>query len=260
MFSRLVPLNTIPVRVGLLQWYDASQEKLGSGQSINSIKDQSGNGWTLTNPSTAPTFLRAGWNNLPCFHFVGTDPMVAAGAGRIVPLTQFTIFLVSEYSGGRPIGIENPGSGANGLAYFGNNQWVIRDSGNSYDLVDGTAATKAIHCLQLGLGGSATTISSNNEYITTGGGSGSYSDAGVNFTLGGSGSALAGFAGNIAEFISYNRKMCDAERLQIMAYLCTKWRMTNARFPFVGQMRTDPFLSVPPFIGGQVQLPSVVMS
>ena len=204
---------------GLLQWYAADQETgLSDTTRVTSMVDRAGNSNTLTG-ATGPQWRDAtnGISGIPAYEFGANNEV--SGSGRIMPLAEFTIFIVMTYTSGRPIGVENDGNGNNGLALFNNNSWVVRNSGSNWD-INTDAASPTVHSVRIGTGG-------GDALSTAGGGRNtstvSYTDAGVNFTLGSSGNGGSDFTGKIAEFLSYSRKLTDDEWYGLYAYLRTKY-------------------------------------
>lgn len=211
--------SLIPLTANLLQWYDASQIRgVADGGTIASLTDLSGNGNNLTGGGSTRVYRPYGISGRPAIEFNGG---YFGGASRIVPLTEISIFLVLEYSGGRAIGLENSGSGSHGLAWYQKSLWIIRDSGATKDLSISGAPAKAIHSLILGSGGCAAKW--NGATPVTGSGT-QYSDASISFQLGSSGNPGGEvFIGKISEFASYSRKLTTTERDNIHADLNAKW-------------------------------------
>lgn len=214
----------IPEIPNLLQWYAADQETgRTDGDDIASIVDRSGRGNTLTG-ATGPDWRNAanGINGVPAYSFSGGRECSASG--RVVPLTNFTlIWVMSAWTGGRPIGLENDGSGSNGLGLY-TGGWIVRNGGGSYDIGVAYTSSPVVAAFRAGPGGiEAHTFGQ----AASGGGSRTdttgYSDAGVNFTLGSSGNGGSDMTGKIAEFVSYSRRLGELEFYGLVGFLRAKY-------------------------------------
>lgn len=218
--TQLKQASIIPTISGLLVWYDASQESGRThGQRITTVNDRSGNGNHLAATSNGCYYDATTFFVKPSYYFNGGDTSLTLGS-RLIPLTNISIFIVMRYSGGRPIGLENDGSGTNGLAHFSNSSWVIRNAGGNGDLSITGATTNEIVSLLLGTGGARSKCNASTE--TTNGAT-AYSDAGVNFHVGSSGNNGSTFSGYIAELAIYNVKITTTERDNIHTSLNSKW-------------------------------------
>lgn len=208
----------------LLQWYAADQETgRTNGDVLASIPDRSGNGKTLTG-ATGPTWRNAanGIGGVPAFEFASGKEV--SGSGRIVPLTGLTLmWVMSGWTAGRPIGLENDGSGTHGLGLYSGG-WIIRNSGSTYDIGVAYTSSPIVATFRIGAAG---TEAHTHGLASSGGGSRTdctaFSDAGVNFTLGSSGNGGSDMTGKIAEFFSFGRRLPDAQFYQLLAYLRTKY-------------------------------------
>lgn len=254
----------------LLQWYDANKlTGLVDGNRVAAIGDQSGHGWTLTKLINGPVYRVAGLNGYPTMEFSSSDCILGASA-EILPYTDFTIIAVmSAWSAGRPFGWENDGSGVNGLGYFTSPQWIIRDSGNNWDISTAGYSGAVPHFLTLRVrnpGGGLSiiwTTSGNRIFRFANSAAVSWSSAGQTFKLGSSGNGGAPATVNISEFLTFRRYLDDASFTRILAQLSEKYGWDSgvaiggpqvletvpprAAATFLTQLTT------PPFAGGSIR-------
>ena len=221
---RKPPSNPVSETPGLLQWYAADQETgRADGDDIATIVDRSGCGFNLVG-ATGPDWRNAanGINGVPAYSFSGGRECSASS--RVLPLTNFTLmWVMSGWSAGRPIGLENDGSGTHGLGLYSGG-WIIRNSGVTYDIGASFTSSPIVVGFRAGSGGiEAHTFGQ----ASSGGGSRTdttgYSDAGVNFTLGSSGNGGSDLTGKIAEFVSYSRRLSETEFYTLLSFFRIKY-------------------------------------
>lgn len=218
--------SIIPTFGNLLMWYDANSiSGKSQGDRVTTLSDLSGNGNDITAVTNGAIYDTNAFFGKPSLNFNGSNTNMGANS-RLVPLTDISIFLVLRYSTGRALGLENDGSGTDGLSWYNNSSWVIRTSGANNDVsFSGQVANGTIYSLLLGSGGTAGSMSKCNATAQTTGTGTAYTDASVNFHLGSSGNSSSLFSGYIAEVAIYSAKLSETNRDAIHVALNDKWQV-----------------------------------
>lgn len=111
-FNQYFLAQKSPAQLGsLVAWWDASQETgLTNGQSVNTLTDRSGNGFTLTaiDSQGQPVYETAKYNGLPALRFQtildagGNHMWAMQSAGVLSRVYPFTVGFVASRKGGVP--------------------------------------------------------------------------------------------------------------------------------------------------------------
>ena len=138
-----------------------------------------------------------------------------------LPLTDITVTFWAKtrsgsQAGSRPIGYENSGSGANGLAVYypsATNPWLImRNAGTTYDMSMGTIIAEIWYQYTVTISSIDGTIVYLNGVRTNSNTSAkSYTSASVTFHMGSAGNAAVPFKGSMDDVRVYNRVLSAAE-------------------------------------------------
>lgn len=232
----------------LLAWYDFSDTSrmftsnagtgaVTSGSAVGYVTDRSGNGWHLTQATAnnRPTFTGT-IGGVNCLQFDGTnDSLATSSAWPLSGDATWTLFAVYNRTSATLGGLFSWGAGSFGTATLRTINTCLFQLGSgtsntNYSLnVESTGTSYAL-CAQkpTGLanwirlyrnGPVAALIGSNAGVFATSIATGAFS-AGYSVNLNNY------FAGQIGEFIFYNRELTTAERASVFGYLGAKWGIT----------------------------------
>jgi FtsP/CotA-like multicopper oxidase with cupredoxin domain len=253
----------------LTAWLDASSGSgltLGSGGSVSSWNDKSGNGNTLLSIAglPAPVYTSAGIDGFGSVAFSSGQGLIATNSGFSSGLfNESTTFLVT-----------NQVAGASALLMFsgpptlGNPHWSFQTtigSGAEFDFNDNNADGKLAPAgMTAGpaMWSAAGSVSSKTLYLRKNGnviatGTGPIAVSGA-YQLGLAGMPLSGgtgqLDGQLGEMIVYNRFLSATESQQVEGYLGCKWGLQN-RLP-----ANHPYHTVCPQGGSPTPLPTATPS
>lgn len=208
-------------------WLDGSQlTGYADGNSVSTFPDLSGNNNPYT-AGTAPVYRAASGSTLAGLEFNGSSQYLAA-AGRVLPLTDFSLYLVLKPltgNSGRAVGWENTGSGSNGVALInnaGNTDFlVLRNSGSSGDIsgLGTTSDNRYVYSIRMGSGGTANSIARVNGVQKGTGTLTAWTSSGETAHLGSAGNTASFWKGVAYELVIYNTKLSETDNGTVETYL-----------------------------------------
>lgn len=208
---------------GLQLWLPASSIPGNDGDAVGTWTDQSGQGHSAIQPTSAfkPTLKKNIVNGNAVVRFLGSSnqnmPITYAQAR---PQTLFMVYQVDVANIGRTIA---------GTTTVGANNWLFgaHATGPRWWFANGAVGTASgstgiFYCLS-GVGTvSDSTLYSNGVSLANSAAVGVW---GATLSLGGA-SGSESFTGDIAELVTYDTALSDANRILVQNYLMTKYALT----------------------------------
>lgn len=221
-----------PYTVNLLGWYKADVGVLktggaaaGDGDAINTVNDQSGNGYNLTVANSIPTYTTNAGNGLPAMVFDNASLLSNAsilGVGNWGGAVGTEIVCCMPINGNYFVALTGSDNTGN-WRYSGGANGYFAEFRNARLTGYPTSVPYSKHIIFTIVSGAV------NYFVRVNGAQGSNQAPswGVNATmyLGGT-SASTAMAGFIFEFMLFNAELSTAQIAQNEAYLASKWNVT----------------------------------